>query len=114
MGGLLKYLPFEYFCATVGLLNLAGLPFTFGFFIKHLLLISLDTHLYIYLFVMFHCLVGAFSGLFYSYRIINYTFGDFKKGTKVLYTNSNRTNYNSLFYSNSSLAATLSVFFLFL
>jgi len=114
MGGLLKYLPFEYFCATVGLLNLAGLPFTFGFFIKHLLLISLDTHLYIYIFVMFHCLVGAFSGLFYSYRIINYTFCDFKKGSKVLYTNANRTNYNSLLYTNSSLAATLSVFLLFI
>jgi NADH-ubiquinone oxidoreductase chain 5 len=114
MGGLLKYLPFEYFCAIVGVLNLAGLPFTFGFFIKHLLLISLDTHIYIYYFVMFHSLVGAFSGLFYSYRIINYTFGDFKKGQKILYLNLNRTNYNSLFYTNSSLAATLSVFFLFI
>jgi NADH:ubiquinone oxidoreductase subunit 5 (subunit L)/multisubunit Na+/H+ antiporter MnhA subunit len=114
MGGLLKYLPFEYFCAIVGVLNLAGLPFTFGFFIKHLLLISLDTHIYIYYFVMFHSLVGAFSGLFYSYRIINYTFGDFKKGQKVLYSNLNRNNYNSLLYTNSSLAATLSVFFLFI
>ena len=114
MGGLLKYLPFEYFCAIVGVLNLAGLPFTFGFFIKHLLLISLDTHIYIYYFVMFHSLIGAFSGLFYSYRIINYTFGDFKKGQKVLYSNLNRNNYNSLLYTNSSLAATLSVFFLFI
>jgi len=113
MGCLLKHLPFEYFCATVGLLNLAGLPFTFGFFIKHLLLISLDTHIYLYFFVMFHSLVGALSGLFYSYRIINYTFGDFKKGNKVLYLNTNRVNYNSYFYTNSSVAATLSVFFLF-
>jgi len=32
MGGLLKYLPFEYFCAIIGVINLAGLPFTFGFF----------------------------------------------------------------------------------
>ena len=63
---------------------------------------------------MFHSLVGAFSGLFYSYRIINYTFGDFKKGQKVLYSNLNRNNYNSLLYTNSSLAATLSVFFLFI
>jgi len=113
MGGLLKYLPFEYFCAVVGVLNLAGLPFTFGFFIKHLLLISLDTHMYIYYFVMFHSLIGAFSGLFYSYRIINYTFGDFKKGHKILYLNLNRSNYNSVFYTNSSLAATASIFFLF-
>ena len=114
MGGLLKYLPFEYFCSIVGVLNLAGLPFTFGFFIKHLLLVSLDTHIYIYYFVMFHSLVGAFSGLFYSYRIVNYTFGDFKKGQKVLYSNLNRGSYNSLFYTNSSLAATFSIFFLFI
>jgi NADH:ubiquinone oxidoreductase subunit 5 (subunit L)/multisubunit Na+/H+ antiporter MnhA subunit len=114
MGGLLKYLPFEYFCATVGLLNLAGLPFTFGFFIKHLLLISLDTHMYIYYFVVFHSLVGAFAGLFYSYRILTYTFVDFKKASKVLYFNCNRINYSSSYYSNSSMAATLSIFFLFI
>ena len=114
MGGLLKYLPFEYFCSIVGVLNLAGLPFTFGFFIKHLLLISLDTHIYIYYFVMFHSLVGAFSGLFYSYRIVNYTFCDFKKGQKILYNNLNRGPYSSLFYTNSSLAATFSIFFLFI
>lgn len=114
MGGLLKYLPFEYFCSTVGLLNLAGLPFTFGFFIKHLLLISLGTHMYLYYFVVFNSLVGAFSGLFYSYRLITYTFVDFKKGQKVLYLNSNRINYNSIFYTNSSKAATLSIFLLFI
>jgi NADH:ubiquinone oxidoreductase subunit 5 (subunit L)/multisubunit Na+/H+ antiporter MnhA subunit len=114
MGGLLKYLPFEYFCATVGLLNLAGLPFTFGFFIKHLLLLSLDSHIYLYGFIVFNSLVGAFSGLFYSFRIINYTFADFKKGNKILYLNSNRINYNSKLYTNSSLAATLSIFFLFI
>ena len=114
MGGLLKYLPFEYFCTIIGVLNLAGLPFTFGFFIKHLLLISLDNHMYMYYFVMFHCFIGAFSGLFYSYRIVNYTFSDFKKGHKVTYYNISRPGYNSLFYTNSSLAATLSIFFLFL
>lgn len=113
MGGLIKYLPFEYFCAVVGVLNLAGLPFTFGFFIKHLLLISLEKHIYIYYFVLFHCLVGAFSGLFYSYRLINYTFCDFKKANKVLYLNLNNTAYNSTLYSNSSVAATLAILFLF-
>lgn len=113
MGGFLKYLPFEYFCGVIGLLNLAGLPFTFGFFIKHLLLVSLDTHIYIYTFVMFNSLVGAFSGLFYSYRLINYTFCDFKKGGKCVYLNLNRGSYNSQFYTNSSFAGTLSIFFLF-
>ncbi len=114
MGGLLKYLPFEYFCASVGLFNLAGLPFTFGFFIKHLLLISLGNYIYLYYFVVFNCLIGAFAGLFYSYRLMTYTFVDFKKASKVLYLNLNRVNYNSKFYTNSSVAATLSVFFLFI
>lgn len=114
MGGLIKYLPFEYFCGVIGLLNLAGLPFTFGFFIKHLLLVSLDTHMYIYTFVMFNSLVGAFSGLFYSYRLVNYTFCDFKKGNKCVYSSLNKTSYNSRFYTNSSLAASLSVFSLFI
>ena len=114
MGGLLKYLPFEYFCALIGLFNLAGLPFTFGFFIKHLLLISLDNHIYIYYFVIFNSLIGAFAGLFYSYKLMTYTFNDFKKGNKVLYLNLNRVNYNSKFYTNSSISATLAIFFLFI
>ncbi len=113
MGGLLKYLPFEYYCSTIGLLNLAGLPFTFGFFIKHLLLMSLGDHIYIYYFVIFNSLIGAFAGLFYSFRLVSYTFSDFKKGYKILYLNLNRVNYNSEFYTNSSIAATLSIYFLF-
>lgn len=114
MGNLLKYLPFEYFCATIGVLNLAGLPFTFGFCIKHLLLLNLGNHMYIYQFVMFNSLAGAFSGLFYSYKIIHYTFNDFKKGHKILYSNTNKLTYNSYFYTNSALASTLSIFSLFI
>lgn len=114
MGGLIKYLPFEYFCASVGLLNLAGLPFTFGFFIKHLLLINLSEYMYIYYFILFNSSIGAFSGLFYSYKIIFYTFSDFKKGDKALYLNMCKIQYNSYFYTNTSKASTLSIFFLFL
>jgi NADH:ubiquinone oxidoreductase subunit 5 (subunit L)/multisubunit Na+/H+ antiporter MnhA subunit len=114
MGGLLKYLPFDYFCITIGLLNLAGIPFTFGFVIKHLLLISLNDNLYLYYFVLFNSFIGAFAGLFYSYKIINYTFCDFKKGDIVLYNNLNKNNYNSKIYTNSSLASTISILCLFL
>ena len=113
MGGLLKYLPFEYFCAIIGVLNLAGLPFTFGFFIKHLLLVSLGDYIYIYYFVIFNSLLGAFSGLLYSYRIITYTFCDFKKGNKILYFSLNRLGYNSFYYTNTTSASTLSILFLF-
>ena len=114
MGGLFRYLPFDYFCITIGLLNLAGIPFTFGFVIKHLLLISLNNNIYLYYFVLFNSFIGAFSGLFYSYKIITYTFCDFKKGDIILYNNLNRINYNSMFYNNSSLAATISIFSLFI
>ena len=114
MGGLLKYLPFEYFCATIGVLNLAGLPFTFGFFIKHLLLISVNNNLFVHYFVLTNCLIGAISGLFYSYKIITFIFIDFKKGNKTLYLNSSRQGYGSVFYTNSSLAATVAIFGLFL
>jgi NADH:ubiquinone oxidoreductase subunit 5 (subunit L)/multisubunit Na+/H+ antiporter MnhA subunit len=114
MGGLLKYLPFEYFCITIGMLNLAGLPFTFGFCTKHLLFINLGTSTHIYTFVMFHSLLGAFSGVFYSFRLINYTFNDFKKGPKLVYSNTLKNNYNSPIYSNSSLAATLAICSLYL
>jgi NADH:ubiquinone oxidoreductase subunit 5 (subunit L)/multisubunit Na+/H+ antiporter MnhA subunit len=114
MGGLLKLLPFEYYCLVVGVFNLAGLPFTFGFFIKHLLLISLNSNMYLYYFVLAHCLIGAFSGLFYSYRLSYYTFIDFKKGNKNLYIGLNKGSYNSKFYTNSSVAATLAVLSLFI
>jgi len=114
MGSLLKYLPFDYFCATIGLLNLAGAPFTFGFFIKHLLLLSLHNHIYIYYFVLFNSSIGAFAGLFYSYRIIFYTFCDFKKGDKSLYNNLNNPSYNSIIYTNTSQGSIFSIFCLFL
>lgn len=113
MGGLFKYLPFEYFCGLIGLFNLAGLPFTFGFLIKHLLLVSLNNYIYLYYFVFFNCIVGAFSGLFYSYKLITNIFMDFKKGNKSLYSNYNKANYNSKFYTNSSVAATFSILSLF-
>ena len=58
---------------------------------------------------MFNSLLGAFSGIFYSYRILNYTFNDLKKGPKILYLNTSKHNYNSFFYTNSSLAATFSI-----
>jgi NADH-quinone oxidoreductase subunit L len=37
MGMLFKYLPFEYYILCICLLNLSGVPFTIGFYSKHLL-----------------------------------------------------------------------------
>jgi NADH:ubiquinone oxidoreductase subunit 5 (subunit L)/multisubunit Na+/H+ antiporter MnhA subunit len=42
MGMFNKYLPFECFCAFVCLFNLGGLPFSIGFFIKHLISLGLN------------------------------------------------------------------------
>lgn len=39
MGAYFKYLPFECLACFVCLINLGGLPFTFGFFIKHYLFV---------------------------------------------------------------------------
>lgn len=109
MGSLGRYLPFEYYTIFVGLLNLAGLPFTFGFFVKHLIFISLGNHLEIYWFVVANCFSAALFGLYYSNNILTYTFMDFKKGNKSLYTGLNNVDYNSTYYSNTSRGSTLSI-----
>lgn len=41
MGGYNIFLPFECYLSCIGLLNLGGLPFSLGFYMKHLLLTSL-------------------------------------------------------------------------
>jgi NADH:ubiquinone oxidoreductase subunit 5 (subunit L)/multisubunit Na+/H+ antiporter MnhA subunit len=48
MGLYYKYIPFECFCAFVCLLNLAGLPFTLGFFIKHLLFLGNNNNIFFF------------------------------------------------------------------
>ncbi len=85
MGMFYKYLPFECFCAFVCLFNLAGLPFSLGFFIKHLLFLGSNNNIFLYYFVIFNVLIGAIAGLFYSHRLFYYVFFDFKKGKKAVY-----------------------------
>lgn len=112
MGLLWKYLVFELFCVFVILFNLAGLPFTVGFLIKHILFVGLLNNVYLYYFVLFNCLLGALSGLFYSYRLYYNVFFDFKKGNLINYNLFNRFNLNSIEYSNTSLASNFSILFL--
>lgn len=107
-------MPFETFAVALGLANLCGLPFTAGFFIKHILLISLHQYIYLYFFVLFFSLVGAIFGLFYSYRIYFNVFFDFKKGKCTIYKHINRFLLNSKFYTNTSLASNISILCLFL
>lgn len=110
MGFFFKYLPFECFSSFICLINLSGLPFTIGFYIKHLLLIGVYLNNFLLYFIFLNILGGAVFGLIYSYRLFYYVFFDFKKSKKIIYNQSNRNNLNSFFYSNSSLASNLSIF----
>lgn len=112
MGQFYKYLPFECFMTLVCLFNLAGIPFTLGFYIKHLLFLSLGSNIYIYYIVFFNCFFGAVAGLFYSSRLFYNVFFDFKKAKKSIYTDANRASLYSHYYSNTSLIASISILLL--
>jgi len=113
MGGLYRYLPFDSIACFLCLINLAGLPFTFGYFTKHLLFVGLSCYQPLIIMVWSFLLIGAVIGLFYSFRLYYYTFFDIKKGKKTHYTQSNRLVLKSKYYSNSSLAGNLAITFLF-
>jgi NADH:ubiquinone oxidoreductase subunit 5 (subunit L)/multisubunit Na+/H+ antiporter MnhA subunit len=110
MGSFFKYLPFECFMTFVCLSNLAGLPFSLGFYIKHLIFLGYQSYFYFYFFIFFNTFVGAISGLFYSYRIFYYVFFDFKKAKKPIYSALNRDNLFSYYYTNTSFLSNLSIF----
>ena len=109
MGNFWKYLPFECFMTFICLINLCGLPFTIGFYIKHLLLLGYNLNIYLSYFIYINILFGAISGLFYSYRLFYNVFFDFKKSKKILYNQSNRSQLNSFYYSNTSLASNIAI-----
>lgn len=109
MGSFSKYLPFECFCTFLCLFNLGGLPFSIGFFIKHLISLGVDYNIWLVYLTMFNIFLGSVSGLFYSYRIIYFVFLDFKKGQKNAYRHINRNNYFSYFYSNTSLSSNTNI-----
>ena len=110
MGGFYKYLPFECISSLLCLINLSGLPFTIGFYIKHLLLIGLYLDNFFLYFIIINILGGAIFGLIYSYRLFYYVFFDFKKSKKIIYNQANRLVLNSYFYSNTTKAANAAIF----
>ena len=114
MGNFVKYLPFDCFMVGLGLLNLAGLPFTLGFFIKHLLFIGININFFFYYFILINLFFAAFTGLFYCSRLFFYVFFDFKKNRNSLYYLYSRKNLNSTFYSNTTFLAIFSILGLFI
>lgn len=116
MGMFYKFLPFECCLLFLCLANLAGLPLTLGFFIKHTIFVSALTNNYLYvisILLLINLIVAALTGLFYSYRLFYNIFFDFKKGRKITYTYNNNVFTYSHFYSNSSVASIIAIFSLF-
>jgi NADH:ubiquinone oxidoreductase subunit 5 (subunit L)/multisubunit Na+/H+ antiporter MnhA subunit len=112
MGSLWKYLPFEFYASFICLSNLCGLPFTLGFYIKHLILVVLNNDSVQTLFVLVNIFSAAIFGLIYSYKFFYYIFLDKKKTNKYVYNEVNRFNLSSKFYSNTTLAPICSITFL--
>ena len=109
MGMFWKYLPFECFASFICLINLCGLPFTIGFYIKHLLLIGVYMDFKFLYFILVNILGGAIAGLIYSFRLFYFVFFDFKKAKKIIYIQANRKNLNSVFYTNTTLASNIAI-----
>ena len=107
MGGYYKYLPFECASSFICLMNLSGLPFTLGFFIKHTLILGLPD---IFIVLIYSCItIGALSGVVYSFRLFYNVFFDFKKAKKIIYSDASQLSLKSKFYSNTSLASCISI-----
>jgi len=112
MGSFWKYLPFEFYASCICLSNLCGLPFTLGFYIKHLILVVLGNDSVLALFVFINIFLAAISGLIYSYKFFYYIFLDKKKTNKYVYIEVSRPSLSSNFYSNTTLAPILAITFL--
>lgn len=113
MGLFFKFIPFDCYLIFLGLINLSGLPFTLGFYIKHILLISLNSNYLLFYIIFINCLFAALTGIFYSSRLLYYVFFDLKKSKKNLYLYYSAKFLNSKFYSNSSLASNFSIIGIF-
>jgi NADH:ubiquinone oxidoreductase subunit 5 (subunit L)/multisubunit Na+/H+ antiporter MnhA subunit len=102
MGGFGSRYAFEFFYLTVCLLNLSSFPFFLNFFSKHFLFNSLSLNGYLIIPAYLLLLLAAFSGVFYSLRILYFVFLGLKKNYYTTNTISSITMTEVLFYFNSS------------
>jgi NADH:ubiquinone oxidoreductase subunit 5 (subunit L)/multisubunit Na+/H+ antiporter MnhA subunit len=109
MGGYSKYLPADAILTFVCIINLSGLPLTFGFFIKHFLFVGLRLNLPLYYFVQINCIFAALTGLFYGYRLYYSIFFDIKKARKSIYNLANRRVLMSKYYTNTTKATNIAI-----
>lgn len=102
MGNLFAKYVYEFFFLIVCLLNLSSFPFFLNFFSKHFLFNSLILNNYVSLISYIFLFFASYAGVFYSLRIIYFSFLTFKKGHysfyKIFYTEVvlNRKNSNKL------------------
>jgi hypothetical protein len=90
---------------------LSGLPFFFGFLIKHFLFLSFD--IFFLNFISFAFIfLAAFCGIFYSFKIFYYVFFDTKKARNSVYFSYVNVGTSSSEYSNTTFAGMLAVVFL--
>jgi hypothetical protein len=93
------------------LLNLSGLPFFFGFLIKHFLFLSFD--FFFLNFVSFGFIfLAAFCGIFYSFKIFYYVFFDTKKARSSVYFSYTEDATASIKYSSVTIAGSAAILFL--
>ena len=109
MGSFWKYLPFECICTLLCLFNLAGLPFTLGFFIKHILFACITNDSTIYLVISGFVIIASLAGIIYCYRLYYYIFYDLRKAKKYIYEHSNRNDQKSIFYTVTTTASNISI-----
>ena len=100
MGGYIKYLPFECNVLTISLLFLAGAPFTFGFFMKHFLIASLEINTFFGIFIYVFGFIGAIFGLIYCSKLYYGIFFGTKKSSKHVYLNISRKTFFNYDYYN--------------
>lgn len=109
MGGFYKYLPFEALLSFVALLNLAGVSFSWGFYMKHFLFIDGSPESILNLICFVLVIIGSLSGLIYSFKLYYYVFFDFKKGRKNIYFKINNDQNKNEFFTNASLASNVAI-----
>ncbi len=94
MGGLIKFLPFNYTIMLVGSLSLLATPWLTGFYSKDLI-IELAYGQYSFSGIYAYILGSLTAGLtaFYSFRLISLVFLTVPNGIKNVYLNSHESNF---------------------
>lgn len=115
MGGYFRYLVFEAFVLFVSLLYLAGIPFTFGFFMKHFLVASTVQSSPFYYFLFTLLFIAAVFGVIYCSKLYYGVFFGIKKSGKAIYDSTNREKFfwKSLFYGFYTNSTPGSIFAIF-